>query len=409
MFDLDKWQEILETVSKNKLRTFLTGFSVAWGIFMLVLLLGSGRGLERGIEWSMRDDAMNSIWIFAGQTSKPHRGLKPGRDIRFTNDDFDDITEAIEGVEHSTGRFYLSGTVTTSYKNEHGQFDVRSVHPGHRFLENSIISDGRFLNDLDVDEHRKVAAIGQRVARALFADEEPIGKYIELNGVAFKVVGIFYDEGPEHESEKIYIPISTAQRAFGGANRVHQIMFTTGDADYETTEAIGAAVREKLAQRHNFAEDDRRAVHVNNLNEGYMQFVGLMRAIRGVIWVVGIGTILAGVVGISNIMLITVRERTKEIGVRKALGASPWSIVSLILQESVLITSIAGYVGLVLGVATVEFLGGKIEHEVFRNPEVSLQVAIAATLLLVGAGASAGLFPAIRAARIRPIEALRDE
>jgi putative ABC transport system permease protein len=409
MFDLDKWQEILDTIGKNKLRTFLTGFSVAWGIFMLIILLGSGNGLTHGIEWSFRDDAVNSIWIFSGQTTVPHKGLQPGRQIRFTNDDFEEITTTMDDVEHRSARFYLGGSVMATYKNEFGNFDTRSVHPGHLHLENTIVTEGRFLNDLDIEEYRKVAVIGERVAAALFQGEPPIGEYLELNGVAFKVVGIFHDEGPESETEKIYVPISTAQRAFNGANRVHQFMFTTGAADLDRTEAMAATVKRKLAQRHRFAEADPRAVFVNNLNERFARFLGLMRAIRAIIWVVGIGTILAGVVGVSNIMLITVRERTKEIGIRKALGATPASIVSLILQESVLITSVAGYFGLVLGVALLEIVSGQLNTEFFRNPEVDLQIAGAATLLLVSAGTVAGLFPALKAARVQPIEALRDE
>ncbi len=307
-------------------------------------------------------------------------------------------------------RSRTSRSATVTYKNEFGNFDVRSVHPGHRYLENTIVTKGRFLNDFDIDQHRKVAAIGALVERSLFDGEPAIGKYLGVNGIAFKVVGVFEDEGGESEMEKIYIPISTAQRTFNGATRVHQFMFTTGVADLEKTEAMAAEVRKRLAQRHNFAEDDRRAIYVSNLNERFARFLDLMGGIRLFIWIVGIGTILAGVVGVSNIMMITVRERTKEIGVRKALGATPWSIISLILQESVLITAVAGYTGLVLGVATLELAGANLpETSMFRSPGVDLHVAIYATVLLVLAGTMAGFFPARRAARIRPIEALRDE
>lgn len=409
MFDPDKWQEILETIGKNRLRTLLTGFSVAWGIFMLIVLLGSGTGLTHGIEWQFRDDAVNSIWVYAGRTSVPYRGLKPGRAVRFTNEDYRDVVNSVGGVEHATARYYLSGTTRANYKKQFGTFDVRSVHPGHRYLENTLIDEGRFLNDLDIDRRRKVAVIGQRVADALFKEEPPLGKYLQLNDIAFKVVGTFHDVGPEQESEKIYIPISTAQRLFNGGNRVHQFMFTTGEAELQQTTEMAEDVRRELAQRHRFSLDDSRAVSVYNSNERFAKFLGLMRAIRAFIWIVGLGTILAGVVGVSNIMLITVRERTQEIGVRKALGATPWSIVSLVLQESVLITSVAGYLGLVLGVVALELMSKNIEHEIFRRPEVNLQVAFAAVALLVVAGTAAGLAPAIKAARIRPIEALRDE
>jgi putative ABC transport system permease protein len=410
MLDLDKWQEIFDTIRKNKLRTFLTGFSVAWGIFMLVVLLGSGQGLSNGIEYQFRDDAINSIWVYSGQTSLPHRGLKPGRRVRFTNEDHDDVKRNVAGVEHITSRFYIFGETTVSYKSETGDFDVRSVHPGHQHVENTIVTEGRFVNEFDIEQHRKVATIGDLVRDALFKGDSSIGKYIKINGIAFKVVGVFDDEGGESERRKIYIPISTAQKAFGGYRRVHQFMLTTGDANLEESEEMVAAIRGKLAQRHKFDVEDQRAVFLNNNNQRFARFTQLMAGIRLFVWVIGIGTILAGVVGVSNIMMIVVRERTKEIGVRKALGATPWSIVSLILHESVFITGVAGYIGLVVGVAVLELVGGQLPADgFFQRPEVDLRVAIYATMLLVLAGTLAGLFPARRAARIRPIEALRDE
>jgi len=409
MFDLDKWQEILDTIRKNKLRTFLTGFSVAWGIFMLIVLLGSGQGLRNGVEYEFRDDAINSIWVYPGQTSLPHKGLKLGRRIKFTNDDHDQTRDRIDGIEHSTSRFYPR-VVSVTYKDKHEKFDVRAVHPGHRYVENTIVTEGRFLNDFDIERHRKVSAIGILVKQALFGDQAAIGKHFLINGIAFKVVGVFEDTGGEGEMDNIYIPISTAQRTYNGANQVAQFMVTTGDATVEESQAIATQIRQQLAERHNFPEEDRRAVFVNDLNERFQRFVDVMTGMRVFIWIIGIGTMLAGVVGVSNIMLIAVRERTREIGIRKALGATPASIVSLILQESVLITAVAGYVGLVLGVVTLELGRANLpESSFFRNPEVDLSVAIYATVLLVLAGALAGFFPARRAARIRPIEALRDE
>ncbi|HXV75391.1 MAG TPA: ABC transporter permease [Candidatus Polarisedimenticolaceae bacterium] len=409
MFDLDKWQEILDTIAKNRLRTFLTGFSVAWGIFMLIVLLGSGQGLSNGIHHQFRDDAVNSIWIRPGQTSVPHKGLQPGRQVQFTNDDHAEIAGAVDGVEHVTSRFYLDGQTMASYDDQYGNYNVRSVHPGHRYLENTLMTRGRYLNRADIEQYRKSAVIGARVEAHLFKGRPAIGEYIKLNGIAFKVVGVFDDEGPESESETIYIPISTAQRTFNGANRVHQIMLTTGTAGLDETRAMAEEITRRLAQRHRFSIEDRRAVFVANINERFAEVMGLIAGIRIFVWVVGIGTILAGVVGVSNIMMIVVRERTKEIGVRKALGATPWSIVSLVLQESIFITSIAGYTGLVLGVAVLELVSGKLNADFFRNPEVQLSVAVYATLLLILAGAAAGLVPAIKAARVQPIQALRDE
>ena len=241
MFDLDKWQEILDTISKNKLRTFLTGFSVAWGIFMLIVLLGSGEGLSNGIRYQFRDDAVNSIWVRPGQTTIAHKGLQPGRQVQFTNQDHDETGLKVDGVEHITSRFYIRGPVQTTYKGEVGDFPIRCVHPDHKYLENTIVTEGRFINDLDVRHHRKSAAIGSRVQSALFKGEPAIGKYIKVNGIAFKVVGIFEDVGSQGEMEQIYLPISTAQRAFNGADRIHQFMLTTGQVSLPQSEGERAA------------------------------------------------------------------------------------------------------------------------------------------------------------------------
>ena len=410
MFDLDHWQEIFASIRQNKLRTFLTGFAVAWGILMLVVLLGSGTGLANGIEFQFRDDAMNSIWVRSGTTSLPHKGLKAGRDVRFTNADYDKTRQQIDGVEHITARFYPRGELAVSHGKETGGFDIRSVHPDHRYLEKSIVVDGRFLNELDVAEFRKVAAIGVQVQKSLFGKRRAIGEYIKINGIPFKVVGTFRDEGGIGEEQKIYLPISTAQRIFNGADRIRMFMLTTGSLPLDETERISDEILETLAQRHRFDPEDKRAVFIRNINETVQRFVNLMAGIRIFVWIIGIGTILAGVVGVSNIMMIAVKERTKEIGVRKALGATPASILGLVLQESVLITAVAGYLGLVAGVALVE-LGarGLPDTEFFVNPGVDLPVAAAATLVLIFAGVLAGLVPALRAARVQPVEALKDE
>src|SRR5262245_39456650 len=207
MLDLDTWQEILDTVRKNKLRTLLTGFSVAWGILMLVVLLGSGQGLSHGVEYGFRDDATNSIWVRSGQTSLPYRGLRPGRNVQFTNDDHADMA-SIEGVDHITSRFFIRGNLTVAYGSETSSYNVRSVHPDHQFLEKTIVTEGRYINDLDIRECRKVAVIGERVKQQLFKGKRAMGEYIEVNGIPFRVVGVFTDEGGEGELEVIYLPIS---------------------------------------------------------------------------------------------------------------------------------------------------------------------------------------------------------
>ena len=413
MFDLDKWQEIFSTIAKNKLRTILTGFSVMWGIFMLIILLGAGQGLQNGIVFQFQDDAVNSIWVRSGQTSLAYGGMKPGRQIQFTNEDFEEVKNRVEGVEHITARFYIRGSVNVSYKNEYGAFNVRCVHPAHKILENTTVVSGRYLNEIDIREYRKVAAIGVKVRDAFFQNgEEPLGQYININGIPFKVIGIFKDEGQEGEAEVIYLPISTAQRTFNGSNRIGQYMMTVGDASVEESKQIADEITRRMAENHKFDPADPRAVFVNNTVENFSRIMGVIGAMKAFVWVIGIGTLLAGVVGVSNIMMIVVKERTKEIGVRKALGATPASIISLILQESIFITGVAGYIGLIAGVALLEGIASAIPGGgggFFRNPEVDLQVAIYATILLIIAGGMAGLFPAIRASQVRPIEALRDE
>jgi len=411
VIDRDTWGEIVEIASRNKLRTALTGFAVAWGIFMLVVLLGSGNGLAHGIEHQFRDDAINSIWVSSGRTSMPYKGLQPGRQVRMTNDDYDEVITRVPGVEHASARFWIFGNQQVTYRGETGSFTIRAVHPGHRILERTKVIEGRFLNELDLAEYRKVAVIGTVVEDSLFGEASGVGKEIAINKISFLVVGVFDDDGSEREKELIYLPISTAQRTFNGQNRVSQILYTTGDASLAASRAMAGETREILAVNHTFDPEDMRALFVNNNVENFQRFVAMMSAIRGFVWVVGVGTLIAGVVGVSNIMLVAVRERTREIGVRKALGATPGSIVRLVLAESVSITAVAGYLGLIAGVGVLEGMSALLPEEssFFRNPEVDLGVAVSATVLLILAGALAGFFPARRAAAIRPVEALRDE
>ena len=411
MIDIDTWQEILDTIRSNKLRTALTGFAVAWGIFMLIVLLGSGQGLAHGIEYQFRDDAVNSIWVSGGQTTKPYKGLQPGRQIQFENADYDEVTSRVPGVEHASARFWVFGNQQVNYRNEWGSFTIRSVHPGHQVIERTKVIAGRYINQLDIEHFRKVVVLGDLVADALFHDEPAIGKEIRINNVAFKVVGVFDDEGSDSERELIYLPISTAQRAFSGRNRVNQILYTTGDADSPESETMAERTRLILAVNHTFDPEDQRAIFLRNNVEQFQRFVGLMAGIRVFIWIVGIGTLIAGVVGVSNIMLVAVKERTREIGIRKAIGATPRSVIGLVLKESILITAVAGYLGLVLGVAVLEGVSRILpaEAEFFRNPQVDLRTALAATAVLIVAGAVAGYFPARRAALVQPVTALREE
>ena len=408
MFSLDLWQEIWGTIRRNKLRTILTGLAVAWGIFMLVALLAFGKGLHNNVVYEFRDDATNSIWIHSGQTSLPWKGHQPGRFLQFTMEDFDAI-KRVPGVDRITARFFPPGSnVTRGAKTT--SFDIRAVHPDHQVLEKTQMIAGRYIDELDVIERRKVAVIGDEVRDFLFAPgEEPIGQYVGVGGIQFQVVGVFHDEGGEGERKKIFLPITTAQMAYGGANRVNMIMFTVGEASLEQSMAIERRVRALLAERHNFDPADPRALRMWNNLERFGEISMIILMIQVFVWVVGGLTIVAGIVGVSNIMLIAVKERTREIGIRKALGAPPRSILSMITQEALVLTGVAGYMGLVGGVAFVEIFRLYVPSDIIRDPSVDLRIAITATVLLVVAGTLAGFFPAWRAARINPIEALREE
>lgn len=413
MFDLDKWQEIFSTIQKNKVRTFLTGFSIAWGIFMLIILLGTGNGLENGVLAEFRDDAVNSIQIYGRETSLPYHGFQKGRRISFTNTDYDLTTELNKDIiVEKTVRYFVGRdiqNINTSYKNSTSRFDIRCVHPGHKIIEESIIVNGRFINEMDLRLRRKVVTIGIIVKETLFKDEDPINKFININGVAFKVVGVYDDNGGFYEKEKIYMPVYTAQLVFGRLNHVHEILFTT-DISAKESEAAVKRLRTQFARRHNFDPEDDKAVGIHNRLEGYKRTLSLFAGIRIFIWIIGIGTLIAGIAGVSNIMFVVIKERTREIGIRKSVGATPGSIMALILQEALVITCVAGYFGLVLGVFLMEMVAKAIPSEgFFRQPGVDIKVAAGATLLLVVAGLFAGFFPARRAASIKPVIALHEE
>jgi len=409
MFDLDNWQEIFATIRENKLRSFLTGFSVAWGIFMLIILLGSGNGLQNGIEYQFKADATNTLWLFGGTTSMPYQGMQPGRHIEFTNQDYEFLRDHIPGVKEISGRFYLWQNRIVSYKKEYGAFDLLCVHPDMQVIEQPILEEGRFLNNLDIDKYRKVAVIGMPVKKALFKHgEDPVGEFIKVNGVPFKVVGVYTDRN-ERDEQRIYLPISTTQMIFNGGNKIHNLTLTS-NLNAEQSVELEKILRAKLAQRHRFDKNDTGALYIGNTIKEYKQFQNLFLGIRLFVAIIGIFTIIAGVVGVSNIMIIVVNERTKELGIRKAIGATPWSVILMIVLESVIITAFAGYFGLVGGVGLLELADKYMPaSDFFRNPEVDFTIGIFATLVLVLAGLLAGLFPAIKAARIRPVVALKDE
>jgi len=409
LFERDAWQEIFETMRKNKTRTFLTAFSVAWGIFILVILSGAGNGLRNGAQSQFGNDAVNSIWIDAGNTSMAWNGLKPNREIRLTNADYE-LIRGIQDVDHATAVFRGWGSKPLSYKKEHAGFTVRPVMPDHRDLEKAKLIKGRFINNNDIKYNLKVCSIGKPVEEALFKKEESLGKYIDVENAKYMVVGVFNDKG-NNDNNRIYIPLTTAQKAWnGGKTYVNTIWVSTGAANLERSEQITKEIRQLLARRHNFDPRDPDAVGVYNGNAEYARIMNMLTGIKIFVTIIGIFTLIAGIVGVSNIMMIIVKERTREIGIRKALGATPTSIVGQIMMESIFITGVAGYTGLVLGVGIIEGIKSVgIDSDFFKNPDIDFGMAIFSVILLVIAGAFAGLVPSLRASRIEPVNALRED
>jgi putative ABC transport system permease protein len=419
---IDRWREILEVMWRRKLRTTLTALSVAWGIFMLVVLLAAGNGLANGAEIEFSRDAMNSVWVNGWRLSKAHEGKPVGKSVRLYNDDHDLAREKLPIVDRSSASVGINGRVRRGMQT--ASFNVQGVMPEFELIEKTDMVQGRFINPDDQSERRKVAVIGAKVRENLFArDAQVIGEIIEISRIPFTIIGVFDAETEEWEQQTIYIPLATAQllltwgprpgtvgepRVIG--SRIERFAFTVGDATAgQTTAAIGE-LRGHLAARKGFAPDDLLALRIWNNQQVHERFRALFTGIRTFVWLIGLGTILAGVVGVSNIMLISVQERTREIGVRKAVGASPGSIIAMVLEEAMAVTLVSGYLGLCAAVALVSFAQEVIPPSpYFRRPEVDLAVGLAATGVLVVAGMLAGLFPALRAARVSPIAALRVE
>lgn len=407
MFDLDKWQEIFGTISKNKLRTFLTGFSVAWGIFILIVLLGAGQGLRNGAESQFLHDAVNSINIEGGVTTMAHKGIKPGREIILKTEDYNFLKNNINQIDKISAALG-SSTAEMSYKNQHGSYMVRACMPDHNYLENATLVSGRFINENDIKEYRKVCAIGIPVSDELFKNEDPINKFINVDGIAYKVVGVYTDPG-NGDLNRIYVPLTTFQRASGNGNKLSTIWTNLDQQHANDGEVAVSQIRNLLASRYNFNPADLNAVRVDNWGEEYKRIMNMLDGVKLFIWIIGICTLLAGIIGVSNIMMIVVKERTNEIGVRKALGATPISIVMLVVQEAIFITAVSGYIGLVLGVGLLQMMSKNLQGDFFKNPSIDFSLAISATLLIIFAGALAGFFPALKAAKVQPVEALRSE
>jgi putative ABC transport system permease protein len=415
VFDLDKWNEILTTIRKHKLRTALTAFGVFWGIFMLIVLLGASKGLENGVVKNF-DIAKNTVFVWTQRTSEPYKGLKAGRIIHFSNDDIQSIKDNVPEVGVIAPRVTMDGSFTVTRNTKSSSFSVYGETPDFIRVK-KVNFTGRFINNLDLLQRRKVCVVGPRVVEVLFQDKkEPIGEYIKIKGIPFLIVGSYTTKAKGEEAlddaQTIFIPTTTLQNSFNKINRIDYFAFLP-------KEGIPAAdvqdkVKKFLNTRLSIAPNDERAIGSFNVEAEFLKVQTLFSGMRSFSWLVSIGTILAGVIGVGNIMLIVVKERTKEIGIRKALGATPASIIGLVMQESIVITAGAGFIGLVFGVGLVEGINlllkkFKMESGFFSDPEVNFQVALAALVILIVTGALAGLIPAFKAVSIAPVEALRDE
>jgi len=414
MFNVERWQEIFETLRKNKLRTFLTGLSVASGIFILVILLGFSSGIENGVTTEFQQDATNEIFVRTRRTTKGYKGLNPGRRIQLKDEDFALVSENYDDyLEHRTANYSIWGG-QVAYKSETGNYNIQGVLPGQQFIENADIGKGRFINQSDLNESKKIAVIGNKVSKDLFKDESPIDKYITIFGIPYKVVGIYFDPGGEREESQVYLPLTSARVAFNGADNIRNMSFTVKmsenfDEAVALSKNVTEAIERDLKEKHIIAPNDLAAVRVNNTLEEAQKIYSLIDTIKAVFWFIGIGTIIAGVVGVGNIMIIIVKERTKEIGIRKALGAVPASIIGMILQEAIFVTMFSGLFGLIAGLGLLELIGPQVDSPFIKFPQVDFRTAITTVFILVAAGAFAGFLPAYRAARIKPIVALRDE
>jgi putative ABC transport system permease protein len=416
VLDLDRWMEIWSTLSRNRLRTFLTALGVIWGIFLLVASVAFARGLSTGVQNQMGGFATNSVYVWGGRTTMPYRGMQPGRWIRFEDADIAAV-ERVPGVEVLAPRLRVGGWpngVNVTRGGQTGNFTVMGDQPQFARIMNMEILAGRWLDPLDLAERRKVAVIGTQVVDVLFGPgADPLGEHVSISGVWFQVVGVFRPTGGSSEdvdrhSQTLMVPFSTAQQAFNLQNRVSFFSLTV-DPDLDA-EVVEKRVRAALAERHKLDPRDAEAFGSFNAAQEFHKINVIFIGIQVVTWVIGVLTLLAGVLGVSNILLISVKERTREIGVRKALGAPPGSIVATVLQEAIVLTAVSGYLGLVAAVGALELADLFVTWSgPMARPEIDFGTALVSVAILVGAGALAGLIPASYAAKIPPVEALRAE
>jgi putative ABC transport system permease protein len=412
MFDRDSWLEIANTVLSNPLRTGLTGLSIALGIFILVVMQGLGTGLENGVQSTFGNRVSNLIEIRTGRTQLAYRGRKPNRQVQMHNADENALKDQLDSIPAWSRFLFLWGS-TVQFQNEQGSYGLRGVDPDQKDLAALNLTAGRFINARDLDEKRKVTVIGSQVLRDLFprgtTPEEAVGSFVMLRGVQFAVVGAFDQAGSRWENRSVYVPFTTAQRLFQNSDVINRVSVGTGSAAIEKTRTTSAGLLSWLQNRLAVHPEDSEGVWVENRNEDAEMFRSIFQGINLFVWFVGLMTLLAGAMGVANIMAIVVRERTKEIGVRKALGATSGSIVGQIVQESVVLMLVSGCIGLVAGVWTLQSLAPYADHEFFSNPRVDFSSAILALGILITVGVVSALGPATRAVSIRPVEALRDE
>ncbi len=411
MFSRDTWKEIFEAIRKNKLRTFLTGFTVALGILIFVTLFGMGNGLNNTFMKFFGDDATNILRLFPSQTTIPYGGYKAKRQIEFKNEDLEDINKNFAAlIDYITPR--ISRTVLVTYKEESDNYNTRAVAPGHQFSEKTIIMKGRYINETDLAERTKYAVIGRLIERDLFQDEDPIGKYIDVGGSAFKVVGVFQDDGGDNEERYMYIPYTTRQLLEGNNDKVDQIIVAFNQSiGYAGALQFENKLDEFMRKKKVISPDDPRGIFIQNVADDLkrnQQFAGVLQLI---ISGIAFAVIISGVIGISNIMLFVVKERTKEIGIRKAMGATPGRITGTIMLESIFITAIFGFVGMIVGIIILNGIQGETleENYFITKPAINTGTAVFVTILLIVCGSIAAYVPARRAAKIKPIVALRDE
>ncbi|WP_323813481.1 ABC transporter permease [Cellvibrio sp. NN19] len=415
--DWDKWQEIIAALKKQKMRTALTAFGVFWGIFMLVIMLGFGQGYSNNVD-ALFGDTKNAVFMRPSNVTQfAYKGLPKGREIRFTQDDIDAIKQKIPNLQTLAGINWLRGSQYVVNKKNGGSFWVIGTHGGWAALNTNRVVEGRYINQRDEDEFRKVAVIGTRVRPILFKDQtEVIGKFIKIQGISFKVVGIYEstepDSGDQNQSISVFLPNETLRKTFNQMDRFNQILIQPGA--HQNTQELEREIKKIIYERQKIHPDDQGVLNTYNSEQEYLQNKNLVNGIIGFSWMVAIGTIIAGVIGVGNIMLIVVKERTREIGLRKALGATPTNISLMIMNESLVITLVAGYTGLVAGVAVLEVVKAVLinmgkGNGMFASPFIDIGTAFTALTVLVVIGALAALLPAIKAASVNPIVALQDE